>query len=241
MMNEASLLLKAEKYDRARTALLKILEDRDGINHEAVIEWVLGGLESTWLFQDQFEEQITFFTDYVSRYPSDAAAYQARGAALWYLGRLDEAIRDYSRAMDLNPMSILTRCGRGQILAEVGQSQEAMEDLDVALRLLESAPSPNDSHREWKKDAEAITRNGRAVALAGLGRIREAMTEFETSVSLCADNAWVYYNRARVYERVNDQQRALADYRTSLVKTGPQLSPRQKELARAKIQAERNR
>lgn len=92
----------------------------------------------------------------------------------------------------------------------------------------------------WMKGAEAITRNGRAVALAGLGRINEAMTEFEASVNLCADNAWVYYNRAQVYERINDQQKAIADYRTALVKTGPHLSPRQKELARAKIQADQN-
>lgn len=108
IMKEAGALLAEEKYEQARKILLVILGERDRIHHEAVIEWVLAGLESTWLFQDQFEEQISFFTEYVSRYPSDAAAYQARGAALWYLGRLDEAIRDYSRAADLNPMSILT-------------------------------------------------------------------------------------------------------------------------------------
>jgi hypothetical protein len=58
----------------------------------------------------------------VSRYPDDCLGYRARAEAFWYEDRLSDAIRDYSRAIELNAADILSRSGRGQVLAELGRS-----------------------------------------------------------------------------------------------------------------------
>lgn len=237
MLNEATTWLKVGDYSKARLILLKAVEFRPRITDSATIEWVLGSLEATWLFQDQFEEQIAFFSDYVRRYPGDVAGYRGRGSALWYLGRLRDAIADYSRALELNPTDILSRSGRGQILAEIGEVGKAMDDLDIALRLLNAVQKPAENWISWRKDLEAFVRRGRAGALAGNGQIREAMNEFDASIDLCPDNAWAYFSRGQVYDRIGEHARALSDYSTALAKTKPSLSPTQKESAQARISA----
>jgi tetratricopeptide (TPR) repeat protein len=235
LMYEAHALLDEQQYDGARHVLLRALELWDRIVERATIDWLLMSLGSTWLFQERFSDQMAFFSDYVSRYPMDCAAYCERAAALWYTGRLLEALEDYSRALELDPTHAQSRSGRGQVLAELGEAPRAIEDLDIALRILLGASTPNDSWGEWKRSMEAFVRNGRAVAFAYLGKTRDAMNEFETSVRLGPDNAWVYFNRARVHESCGDKTRSISDYRTSLGKTQPPLSPRQKEQAHQKI------
>jgi len=123
------------------------------------------------------------------------------------------------------------------VLAELGESARAIEDLDIALRIAETAPKPDDSWRNWCKHVEAFARRGRGVALATSGQIPLAMKEFDASITLSPDNACVYLSRAALYERIGDVDRALIDYRTSLEKTAPPLTPLQKDRAQAKIQA----
>lgn len=235
VLNEARALIYAEEYQRAREILLRAVKFRERLQDAKTIDWILRSLACTWIFQDRFEEQVAFFSDYVQRYPNDCAAYENRAAALWYSGRLREALEDYSRAIELKPTDLQSRSGRGQVFAELGESDKAIEDLDIALRVVEAAPEPDDSWREWHRHTEAFVRNGRAVALAGLAKIQEAMAEFEISISLSPDNAWVYYNRAKVRDRLGERDEALADYRTALAKKEPPLAPRQREVARALV------
>jgi tetratricopeptide (TPR) repeat protein len=232
-INEAHSLLAAQNYEKAREVLLPAVKLRDRVQDGKTIDWILTSLASTWLFQDRFEEQIAFFADYISHHPNDCAAYRERAAALWYSGKLREAVEDYSHAIKLEPTDLQSRSGRGQVLAELRENEEAIEDLDIALGIVASAPRPNDSWCEWKRHTEAFIRNGRAVALAGLRKLQEAMAEFETSISLSPNNAWVYYNRAQVHDHLGDQEKAAADYRMSLAKNGPPLAPLQRERATA--------
>lgn len=232
ILQKAYALLKQRDYEAAREVLLPLLEFRDRIIDRPTIDWVLTSLASTWLFQERFEELIAFLSDYIRSHPSDCAAYFERAAGYWYAGHLQEAVHDYSRAIELDPADLQSRSGRGQVLAELGESDKAIEDLDIALRIVKSARHPDDSWREWNKDMQAFIRNGRAVALADLGRVQEAMAEFDASISASPENAWVYYNRARVHERHGDREKALADYRTALSKDHPPLAPRQREVAR---------
>jgi len=184
MMSEIHSLLNAEEYTKARQILLIAVGSRDKITDAPTIDWVLQTLEATWLFQDEFEEQLAFFTGYLKKYPYDVAAYRARASAFWYSDRLQDAINDYSRALELNPVDILSRSGRGQILAELGESTRAIEDLDVALRTIETTARPDESRVHWCRAAEAFARRGRGVALAGLSQFREALNEFAQSIAL---------------------------------------------------------
>lgn len=234
-LNEAYILIQSREYENARRILLAIVDSQESIRDTATHNWIIDSLAVTWLSQEQFSEQIKFASDYLSRYPDDYLGYRTRAEAFWYDGQLSQAIRDYSRAIELNATDILSRSGRGQVLAELGHSADAIRDLDLALQLLDTLRNTDQTRDEWCRDIEAFVRRGRGVALAVSGQTGDAINEFTRSATLNPDNAWVYYSRARIYDQQTDRQQALADYSTAIAKSEPALTPTQKELARTRI------
>jgi tetratricopeptide (TPR) repeat protein len=227
--------MRLEEYDKARASFLQAIMARDSINEPETISYVLISLASTWLLTEQYEDGIAFFSEYVSRFPEDSAAYCGRAEALWYTGRLQEAIRDYSRALELKPGDILSLSGRGQVLGEAGENGRAVEDLNLALRTLETVSRPDSSWDKWYEQIEAFVHNGRAFALAGIGESGPAMDEFEMSIRLSPENAWVYHNRAQVYERAGNLEKASEDYQKALAKRNPALSPNRRAHAQERV------
>jgi tetratricopeptide (TPR) repeat protein len=235
IIHEAHARLLSQDYENARALLLPAIGSRERLKDPAAINYILMALEATWLFTEQYEDGIAFFSQYISGYTEDSAAYQGRAANLWYAGRLREAIRDYSRALELRPREIWTLSGRGQVLAELGENGRAMEDLDLALQTLKTVSMPDSSWAEWYEEAKAFVHNGRGFALAGLGDQELAMDEFERSIKLSPENAWVYHNRAQVYDRTGSGEKASADYQRALEKKKPALNPIRKRHAQARV------
>src|SRR5215472_15153763 len=113
---------------------------------------------------------------------------------------------------------------RGQLLAEVGRFQEALEDLSRALDLAVG----NEVLR-----SQALSARG--LAYAGLGDHSRALAEFQASLDLAPENAWMYYNRARAYESMGRHDDAVQDYRSALEKRTPPLSSRIRQDAEAAL------
>ena len=137
--------MRLEEYDKARAALLQVIESRDSINEPETVSYILTSLGATWLLTERYEDGIAFFSTYIDRYSGNSEAYCGRAEALWYTGRLQDAIRDYSRALELKPSNVLALSGRGQVLAEAGEHGRAIEDLDLALRALKTVSTPDAS------------------------------------------------------------------------------------------------
>jgi tetratricopeptide (TPR) repeat protein len=237
LLEDAHGHLRLEEYDKARVPLLQVLQYRDRISEPETINYALMSLGSTWLLTGQHDDLISFFSEYISNYPGDSAAYCQRASALWYTGRFQEAIRDYSRALEFKPSDILALSGRGQVLAESGEHERAMEDLDLALSALKNVAMPNASWAEWYEQIEAFVHSGRGLALAGLGERGLAIDEFEASIHLSPENAWVYHNRAQVYDLAGAPKKASTDYQEALAKKKPPLSPVRAKHARARLHA----
>jgi tetratricopeptide (TPR) repeat protein len=233
--HEINGLIEAEEYDKAREILLRELKSRDDIKEPKVVDYLLLSLAATWLFTDKYQETISFFSEYIRRYPRDLAAYVARAAALWYSGQLEQAIDDYSRALELKPNDILSLSGRGQVLAETGRSKRAMDDLNMALEELKMARLPNWRWKKWYEQVEAHVRRGRGIALDGLGEHVLAMAEFDLSMTLNPENAWVHYDRACLYEAAGHPEKAFSEYQIALAKNGPPLNPIRKQRAQARL------
>src|SRR5260370_4693123 len=225
--------LVGKKYDKARDLLLRAMKHRDKIEDPAIADYFLQSLELTWLFTDKYEEAISFFSEYIKQYPQDLAATRGHAAALWYSGKLQDAIHECSHALELKPNDILSLSGRGQILAELGESARAMDDLNHALEAIAAPRQVIPTSTEWYADIEAFVRNGHDVAAAALGDRASAMGEFESSIALCPENDWVYYNRARVYDDARNGEKARLDYQTALAKDGPALNLAQRERAKS--------
>jgi len=230
-----------EEYDKARAPLLQAIRSRDNINEPDTISYILMSLGATWVLTEQYEDGMAFFSEYLSRYPEDSAAYCGRAEALWYAGRLQEAIRDYSRALELKPSDVLSLSGRGQVLAEVGEHGRAVENLNLALLTLKDVSRPDASWDKWYEQIEAFVHNGKGLALAGLGQSRPAMDEFEVSIRLSPENAWVYHNRAQIYDRAGNREKACEDYQKALTSKKPALTPNRKERAQTRLRELSNR
>lgn len=234
LLDLAYASLQRTDYIGARQLLLKALEHRKEIQDPALLVWLLGSLALTWTQTEQYRERTEFFSQYIAKYPNDPLAYTFRAASLWYSGDLRKAIEDYSKALELNPNDSLALSGRGQVFVECEEFQKAIQDLDIALENLEKIAIRDEG---WRTSVRAYTLNGRAAALAGLGQFDQALIEFEKSISLCPQNAWVFYNRAEAYENRGERAKALADYKLALTLSNPKLNALKRKYAEVKVKA----
>jgi len=214
-------LLQGGNYVEARGLLLRAFQHESKIENPALLKWILMSLAETWLQTEEYQEWTTFFSDFISRNPNHALALKLRADSLWYGGRPQEAIADYARSLELKPNHAPALSGRGQVLMECGQFGRALEDLDNALNSIEAVEGAD---ANWKARLEAYIRNGRAATYAGLGEFTRALEEFNKSISLCPENAWVYFNRAEAFRKQGDQVNAAENYRLSLAKKQPKLN-----------------
>lgn len=226
-------LIQSEHYTDARQLLLRVLQHEDKIENPALLEWILASLFITWEQTEEYQESTAFFSDFIARNPNDAQGFELRASSHWYAGRLQEAIVDYTLSLELKPNYALTLSGRGQVFMECREYSRALEDLDAALQSIGGV----EADAKWKTELEAFIRNGRAATFAGLGEFVRALEEFEKSLSLCPENAWVYFNRAEAYRHHGDQVHAIENYRLALKKKKPKLTALKREHARRMLNA----
>jgi tetratricopeptide (TPR) repeat protein len=229
-------LLQGSNYIEARGLLLRTLEYKSEIQNPILVEWILISLSRTWEETEEYQKWTDFFSDFIAQNPNEALAYHLRAESHWYGGSLNEAIADYSRALELNPKDASAFLGRGQVFMECRDFSRALEDLDAALGSIDSIPGAD---AVWKVDFEAFARNGRAATYAGVGDFGRALEEFDKSINLCPENAWVYYNRAEAYQNLGDQRNAVENYKLALAKKGPKLTSLKRARAESVVNVSR--
>lgn len=227
-------LLQGGNYIEARGLLLRALDYQSEIQNPILLEWILTSLSRTWEETEEYRQWTEFFSDFIARNPNHAVAYNLRAESHWYGGNLRDAIADYSRTLELNPNDAGAFLGRGQVLLECHDFTHALKDLDLALAFMDSVPYADAA---WKANFEAFARNGRAAAYAGLDDLNRAVEEFDKSIALCPENAWVYFNRAQVYQNQGDRENAVANYRLAIEKKGPKLTSAKRAHAETQLSA----
>ncbi len=95
-------------------------------------------------------------------------AYLGRAAVLTQRGDFDRAIEDYSRAIQLEPSSLVAYNNRGIVYASIGEYEEALQDFDQALNI--------DSN-------SLIALNNRAILYTLLGRYTDAISDLESYIN----------------------------------------------------------
>jgi tetratricopeptide (TPR) repeat protein len=111
----------------------------------------------------------------VERMPGYVTALTGLGYAQWLAGSPADAEATFGQALRWDSGTAMALAGRGQVRADLGRYEPALDDLDRALQL------------DLTSDAEADARSARALALAGLGRVGEGEAELETAVRLAPD------------------------------------------------------
>lgn len=179
------------------------------------------------LFELQkYETAVKLYTHAIEQAPDDSEIYNLRGTAYWYNAAYSEAVADFNISLLQTDDPIYILNNRGHTLAEMGEYERAVEDLNRAIEL---------GIRQDDRTTVAYSRNGLGLAYAGLKKFDQALKQFKQSVELEPDNSWAYFNRAQAYEWMGQIDKAIADYETSLEKDNPPLNPHKLEKAKTRL------
>jgi tetratricopeptide (TPR) repeat protein len=133
------------------------------------------------------------------------------GLIKWYKNELLDAYSALTNALDLGYPAVRVFHARGQVLAELGRHDEAIEELGEVLRVPRSPVS------------HAIAHSARAFAIGMSGALEPALEEFRQAEVVIPYGGWFHYWRGLVWyqhgclvEAVMDLQLALSPSTTAL-------------------------
>ncbi|MGD9546434.1 MAG: tetratricopeptide repeat protein [Candidatus Krumholzibacteriia bacterium] len=109
------------------------------------------------LDREEYGRALTYLTESTQTDSTAAVAWRSRGIALARLGRTDQALRDMTRALIIEPGSLVGHYNLGLLFLQMKQYEEAVADLDRAWRL---DPENQDTRRLLQTAAAALREEG---------------------------------------------------------------------------------
>jgi Tfp pilus assembly protein PilF len=157
-------------------------------------------------------------------------AYFIRGKAYKKEGQFDSAIKDFNKAVDLNPYYHQSYHNRASVFAKTGQLDKAIDDYTVSIN---TRPTPDAYYergvvfskqgetdkaiRDFRKavnmnsrDYEAYTRLG--ILYGKVGSLKTAIESFDKAIELNPNYPFTYGNRGHAYSLMGDNEKALEDF-----------------------------
>jgi protein O-mannosyl-transferase len=122
--------------------------------------------------------------------------HMGRGVEYGDLGKPQEAIQDFTRALELDPNIRDAYKMRGSLYAQSGQIDKAIADLEKYVTL---------------DSLDAVTWNNLAMIHMQYGRLPQALDAFTRTIAIKPDAAISYQNRSKIYEMMGDTARMRAD------------------------------
>ena len=137
----------------------------------------------------------------VADLPTSARAHVNYGTELQEAERSDEAAKEFSEAIRLNPDSAKAHVNLGSLLTAKGDFDAAQTHFEKSLRL---EPSNAEYH------------SGYAYLLDQLGRTEQAAAECETAIRLAPKSPQAHYAYGAFLEKHGQTEQAMAKYRQAL-------------------------
>jgi len=145
-----------------------------------------------------WKNSLILWTTVITKDPAVFFAYNNRGLTYDDMGRFDEAIADFDKAIALAPSDHQAYTNRGMLFGKTGRFDKAITDFEKAIALAPSRP-------------EAY--NNLGIAYAKTGLVDKAIEQFTKTILLDDGQAMAYYNRGLLYSRTGNSARAASDYR----------------------------
>ncbi|MFF7053438.1 tetratricopeptide repeat protein [Streptomyces griseorubiginosus] len=159
-----------------------------------------------------------------------AEAHALRGRELRRRQEYGQALQEYDRAVELDPLQPLAHYGRGLTHQLLDDYPAALTALDRAVELApdagwilaERAETYRLASRFEEADADYtralaldptddVALAGRAASRHGLGRLDESLTDFDRALSIDPEYLWALVRRARLHRTRGDLDKAFAD------------------------------
>jgi tetratricopeptide (TPR) repeat protein len=181
-------------YDEAAKCGFKVLaklpNDREGVVYLAYDLYYLG----------RYDEAMTLVTKYEPRFQDKDLALIAGYVAV-HNGRLQEAVDDFTRALERDPEMATGYVNRGFVLNDLREPDKSARDFETAIQL---QPDYGEAHL------------GLAYADLQRHRPRSALPQLEIAGKrLGKTHSW-HLARAEAFRQTRDFARALPEYRTAL-------------------------
>jgi tetratricopeptide (TPR) repeat protein len=174
--------------------------------------------------------------------PRTAADHRRRGALFTHTRHHEQALADYTRALQLDPDHATTYSDRARVYLRKGEADKALADCDRALQR-DTKLAPAYCHRAAALGQKGEVRRALAdcaralqldpvcaaahATLANLHRLEgdlpRALAASEEAIRLDPNLAEAYYERALVYSGKGDQERAIIDF-TRVIEFDPLLA-----------------
>jgi len=140
----------------------------------------------------------TYWTEILSQFPDNPAAWSNRGNARVSQNKLTEAIADYNKAIELAPSATDPYLNRGTALEGLGKWEEAIADYNHVLQL-----DPQD----------AMAYNNRGNAEAGAGQWEVAIADYRKSADMAPNFAFARANYALALYQSGQIEEAIRNMR----------------------------
>jgi tetratricopeptide (TPR) repeat protein len=198
----------AEEHHREAALLYELLQD------PAAVASQFAAIGQALLAQERPEQAVDELNLAVGRMPNDPVMQSDLSSALWQVGDDRAAVAVLTRVLRIDGANSLALRARGEILADLGDAQEAMLDLDrVTLH----------EHPE--------SRAARGLALAMLGDHVGADREIRRAITEGPRNGTVLLRAARASRCTGDEAYAEELARCAVDATDPALPQYHREVA----------
>lgn len=167
--------------------------------------------------QGDFARSETYWTQLITKFPDNPAVWSNRGNVRIGQYKLDEAIADFERSIELAPEYPDAYLNRG--IAYEGQQRwtEAITDYNRVLAITPEDP---------------VAYNNRGNALAGQHKWQEALQDYQKAAAIAPDFALARGNAALVTYQIGDRSEALRQMR-NLIRKYPMFADIRASLAAA--------
>jgi tetratricopeptide (TPR) repeat protein len=135
-----------------------------------------------------------YWTELIEKFPTNPAVWSNRGNAKASQNKLEEAIADYNKALEIAPIAPDPYLNRGTALEGLGKWDEAIADYNRVLEI-----NPND----------AMAFNNRGNAEAGKGEWEVAIADYQKATELAPNFAFARANYALALYQVGKKEEAI--------------------------------
>jgi protein O-mannosyl-transferase len=185
----------------------------------------------TYTRNNVWKDDFTLWNDTIRKSPYKARPYSNRGNAYQRKGNFDQAIVDYSKAIEVNPSYAEGYYNRGLAYQNKGDINQAISDYNKAIEI---NPNYSDAYNnrgsayqhqgnfaqafsDYNKALEINPKHddayyNRGMAYHGQGNLDQAILDFNRALKINPIDAEAYYNRGLAYQTQGNFNQAIADY-----------------------------
>ena len=219
-----------EEVDERITLRERLLKDlpQDALAARGELHYTLAALYSFKGNHDQALGNVQLALELAQRIGNrhlEMSAHNGLGNVYDDLGRYDDAIAEYERAIELDPKDAYPHNGLGNVYFEVGRYDDAIAEYERAIELDPKDACPHnglgsvyyevgrykEAIAEYKRAIEldpkfALPHNGLGSVYYELGRHDEAIAEYERAIELDPKYAMPHLSLAGIYRRLDKQE-----------------------------------